>query len=39
MQSALARAVKGDKIIITSIKVKGPDGARQLPTPLVFDVQ
>lgn len=39
MQAALSRAVKGDKVIITSIKVKGPDGARQLPTPLVFDIQ
>jgi gliding motility-associated protein GldM len=39
MQAALARSVKGDKIIITNIKVKGPDGNRQLPSPLVFDVQ
>lgn len=39
MKNALARAQKGDKIIITQIKVKGPDGAKQLPTPLVFDVQ
>ncbi len=39
MQNALARAQKGDKVIITSIKVKGPDGAKQLPSPLVFDVQ
>ncbi len=39
MQSAIARAAKGDKIMITSIKVNGPDGRRQLPSPLVFDVQ
>ncbi len=39
MQGALARAQKGDKIIISGIKVKGPDGNRQLPSPLVFDVQ
>ena len=38
MQSSLARAQKGDKVIITQIKVKGPDGAKQLPSPLVFDV-
>ncbi len=39
MQNAIARSVKGDKIMITSIKVKGPDGNRALPSPLVFDVQ
>lgn len=39
MQGALSRAAKGDKLIITNIKVKGPDGTRQLPTPLVFDIQ
>lgn len=39
MQGAIARAVKGDKIMISSIKVKGPDGNRALPSPLVFDVQ
>lgn len=39
MKSNLNRAAKGDKIIISSIKVKGPDGNKQLPTPLVFDVQ
>lgn len=38
MQAALARAQRGDKIIITSIKVKGPDGAKQLPSPLLFEV-
>jgi len=39
MQGAMSRAQKGDKIIISQIKVKGPDGNRQLPSPLVFDVQ
>jgi gliding motility-associated protein GldM len=39
MMAAINRAVKGDKIMFTSIKVKGPDGNRQLPSPLVFDVQ
>ncbi|MCU0422189.1 MAG: gliding motility protein GldM [Bacteroidia bacterium] len=39
MQAQLARVVKGDKVMITNIKVKGPDGNRQLPSPIVFDVQ
>ncbi len=39
MLGAISTAQRGDKIMITSIKVKGPDGNRQLPSPLVFDVQ
>ena len=39
MQGVLGRLQKGDKVIITQIKVKGPDGNRQLPSPLIFDIQ
>ncbi|MCC7533496.1 MAG: gliding motility protein GldM [Bacteroidia bacterium] len=39
MIGAINKAQKGDKIMFTSIKVKGPDGNRQLSSPLVFDVQ
>lgn len=39
MIGALSRAKKGDKVLILNIKVKGPDGVRQLPSPLAFDVQ
>lgn len=38
MQAAMGRLSKGDKVIITQIKVKGPDGNRQLPSPLIFDI-
>jgi len=39
MTGALARVQKGDKVIITAIKVTGPDGVKQLPSALLFDVQ
>lgn len=39
MQGAISKVVKGDKVLIYEIKVQGPDGKRQLPSPLVFDVQ
>ncbi|TAE85598.1 MAG: gliding motility protein GldM [Bacteroidetes bacterium] len=39
MQAALSKVAKGDKVLIYEIKVQGPDGRRQLPSPLVFDIQ
>jgi hypothetical protein len=39
MIAALGRAKRGDKVLIINIKCKGPDGIRQLPSPLAFDVQ
>lgn len=39
MTGALQRAGRGDRIIITGIKAKGPDGNRELPSPLVFEIQ
>lgn len=39
MQAALSKVAKGDKVLIYEIKVKGPDGQRQLPSPLIFDIQ
>ena len=38
MQGALGKVQKGDKVLIYEIRVKGPDGQRQLPSPLVFDI-
>jgi gliding motility-associated protein GldM len=39
MQAALNKAEKGDQVLVSSIKVKGPDGVRQLPGGVIIDVQ
>ncbi|MFN4973563.1 MAG: gliding motility protein GldM [Bacteroidota bacterium] len=39
MIAALSKAQKGDQVIVSSIKVKGPDGVRQLPGGVIIDVQ